>query len=78
MVGAVLGLSDVAQSRSLDAIRGSGMLGLCAHPTALRQQGGYPSRISDRVGQRARVWLRLDRIITQYQMRSAGCDMCST
>ena len=52
MVGAVIGLLGPAQARSLDAIRSSGVLGLCAHPNSLpfASKAGRPSRISGRIG----------------------------
>jgi polar amino acid transport system substrate-binding protein len=78
---ALLGLADVAQARSLDAIRESGVLGLCAHPNSLpfASKAGDPPGFQIELGQAlARelgVSLRPDWIITQYQMRSAGCDI---
>jgi polar amino acid transport system substrate-binding protein len=81
MIGAVIGLTDAAQARSLDAIRASGVLGLCAHPNSLpfASKAGNPPGFQIELGQAlARelgVSLRPDWIITQYQMRSAGCDI---
>ncbi|OKO76123.1 ABC transporter substrate-binding protein [Bradyrhizobium sp. NAS80.1] len=81
VVGALLGLSSVAQGRSLDAIRDSGAIGLCAHPNSLpfANKAGDPPGFQIELGQAlARelgVSLRPDWIITQYQMRSAGCDI---
>ena len=81
MVGAAIGLADAAQARSLDAIRASGVLGLCAHPNSLpfASKAGNPPGFQVELGQAlARelgVSLRPDWIITQYQMRSAGCDI---
>lgn len=81
MVGAVIGLMDPAQARSLDTIRSSGAIGLCAHPNSLpfASKAGDPPGFQVELGQAlARelgVALRLDWIITQYQMRSAGCDI---
>src|SRR5215470_6535899 len=80
MVGAAIALAPPAQARSLDAIRSSGSLGLCAHPNSLpfASKAGNPPGFQVELGQAlARelgVALRLDWIITQYQMRSAGCD----
>src|SRR5690349_25006895 len=81
VVGSVFGLADAAQARSLDAIRASGVLGLCAHPNSLpfASKAGDPPGFQVELGQAlARelgVSLRLDWIITQYQMRSAACDI---
>lgn len=81
VVGAVIGLLGSAQARSLDAIRSVGALGLCAHPNSLpfASKAGDPPGFQVELGQAlARelgVSLRLDWIITQYQMRSAGCDI---
>lgn len=81
MVGAVIGLSGPAQARSLDAIRSAGVLGLCAHPNSLpfASKAGDPPGFQVELGQalagQLGVSLRLDWIITQYQMRSAGCDI---
>src|ERR1700745_3236013 len=77
----LLGLSGVAQARSLGAIRDSGVLGLCAHPNSLpfANKAGDPPGFQVELGQALAhelgVSLRLDWIITQYQMRSAGCDI---
>lgn len=81
IVGAVIGLSGTAQARSLDAIRSAGVLGLCAHPNSLpfASKAGDPPGFQVELGQalagQLGVSLRLDWIITQYQMRSAGCDI---
>ncbi|WP_426613546.1 substrate-binding periplasmic protein [Bradyrhizobium sp. McL0616] len=81
VVGVLLGLIGVAQARSLGAIRDSGVLGLCAHPNSLpfaNKAGDPPGFQIELGGAFARelgVSLRLDWIITQYQMRSAGCDI---
>lgn len=78
---ASVGLTGAAQARSLDAVRESGVLGLCAHPNSLpfASKAGDPPGFQVELGQAlARelgVSLRLDWIITQYQMRSAGCDI---
>src|SRR5215469_16209636 len=79
-IAAVIGAMAPAQARSLDAIRSAGALGLCAHPNSLpfASKSGDPPGFQVELGQAlARelgVSLRLDWIITQYQMRSAGCD----
>lgn len=81
IVGAVIELSGTAQARSLDAIRSAGVLGLCAHPNSLpfASKAGDPPGFQVELGQalagQLGVSLRLDWIITQYQMRSAGCDI---
>ena len=81
VVGALLGLIGVAQARSLGAIRDSGVLGLCAHPNSLpfaNKAGdppGFQIELGGALARELGVSLRLDWIITQYQMRSAGCDI---
>ena len=78
---AVIGLLGPAQARSLDTIRSVGALGLCVHPNSLpfASKAGDPPGFQVELGQAlARelgVSLRLDWIITQYQMRSADCDI---
>jgi polar amino acid transport system substrate-binding protein len=78
---AAIGLASPAQARSLDAIRESGMLGLCAHPNSLpfASKAGDPPGFQVELGQalahELAVSLRLDWIITQYQIRSANCDI---
>lgn len=74
-------LMGPAQARSLDAIRSTGVIGLCAHPDSLpfASKAGDPPGFQVELGQAlARelgVSLKLDWIITRYQMRSAGCDI---
>jgi len=81
VVGALIGLADVAQARSLDAIRESGVLGLCAHPNSLPfaskagDPPGFQIELGNALARELGVSLRPDWIITQYQMRSAGCDI---
>jgi polar amino acid transport system substrate-binding protein len=81
LAAAAIGLASQAEARSLDAIRESGVLGLCAHPNSLpfASKAGDPPGFQVELGQAlARelgVSLRLDWIITQYQLRSAGCDI---
>ncbi len=78
---AVIGLLGPAQARSLDTIRSVGALGLCAHPNSLpfASKAGDPPGFQVELGQvlarELGVSLRLDWIITQYQMRSADCDI---
>ena len=81
MVGVVIGLMGPAQARSLDTIVSVGALGLCAHPNSLpfASKAGDPPGFQIELGQALAhelgVSLRLDWIITVYQMRSAGCDI---
>ena len=81
MIGALLGLPDMALARSLDAIRESGVLGLCAHPNSLPfaskagDPPGFQIELGKALARELGVSLRPDWIITQYQMRSAGCDI---
>ena len=81
IVGAAIGLSGPAQARTLDAIRSSGSLGLCAHPNSLpfasktADPPGFQVEFGHALARELGVSLRLDWIITQYQMRSAGCDI---
>ena len=81
IVAAAIVLSGPAQARTLEAIRSSGVIGLCAHPNSLpfAQKAGDPPGFQVEFGRvlarELGVSLRLDWIITQYQMRSAGCDI---
>src|SRR5947207_15929159 len=81
LIVAVTGLLGPAQARSLEAIRSAGVLGLCAHPNSLpfANKAGDPPGFQVELGQAlARelgVSLKLDWIITQYQIRSADCDI---
>lgn len=81
IVAAAIGLPGHAQARTLDAIRESGVIGLCAHPNSLpfaRKTGeppGFQVELGQVMARELGVALRLDWIITQYQMRSAGCDI---
>ena len=81
VVGALLGLTQFAEARSLVAIRDSGVLGLCAHPNSLpfaNKAGdppGFQIELGNAFARELGVSLRPDWIITQYQMRSAGCDI---
>src|SRR3954471_13692236 len=81
VVGAVIALLNPAQGRTLDAIRASGMLGLCAHPNSLpfaskaADPPGFQVELGQALAGQLGVSLRLDWIITQYQMRGAGCDI---
>jgi polar amino acid transport system substrate-binding protein len=81
VMGAAIAVISQAQARPLAAIREVGTMGLCAHPNSLpfASKAGDPPGFQVELGQAlARelgVSLRLDWIITQYQMRSAGCDI---
>jgi polar amino acid transport system substrate-binding protein len=81
MVGALISLSGPAQARSLDTIRSVGAIGMCAHPNSLpfASKAGDPPGVQVELGQAlARelgVSLKLDWIITVYQIRSADCDI---
>ena len=81
MFGAIIGLMGPAQARSLDTIRSAGVLGLCAHPNSLPfasktgDPAGFQLELGEALARELGVSLRLDWIITQYQMRSAGCDI---
>jgi polar amino acid transport system substrate-binding protein len=81
VVGALIGLIDPAQARSLDTIRSVGAIGMCAHPNSLpfASKAGDPPGFQVELGQAlARelgVSLKLDWIITVYQIRSADCDI---
>src|SRR6478736_6383536 len=81
VVAAISVLSGAAQARTLEAIRSSNVIGLCAHPNSLpfaRKTGdppGFQVELGQLLARELGVSLRLDWIITQYQMRSAGCDI---
>ena len=81
IVGVVVGLTGPVEARSLDTIRSLGAIGLCAHPNSLpfASKAGDPPGFQVELGQAlARelgVSLKLDWIITQYQIRSADCDI---
>ena len=81
IAGAAIGLMGPAQARSLDAIRSAGQLGLCAHPNSLpfaskaSDPPGFQVELGQALARELGVSLRLDWVITQYQMRSAGCDI---
>ncbi|MBR1276924.1 ABC transporter substrate-binding protein [Bradyrhizobium sp. AUGA SZCCT0283] len=81
LIVAVIGLMGPAQARSLDMIRSSGALGLCAHPNSLPfaskvgDPPGFQVELGRALARELGVSLKLDWIITRYQMRSAGCDI---
>ena len=78
---AVIGLVGSAQARTLDTIRSLGVVGLCAHPNSLpfaSKEGsppGFQVELGKALASELGVSLKLDWIITQYQMRSAECDI---
>jgi polar amino acid transport system substrate-binding protein len=81
MLAAPIGLVGPAEARSLDAIRSLGAIGLCAHPNSLpfasktADPPGFQVELGQAVARELGVALKLDWIITQYQMRSADCDI---
>ena len=81
MVTIVVGLIEPAQGRSLDAIRSYGTIGLCAHPNSLpfasktADPPGFQVELGQALARELGVSLKLDWIITQYQIRSADCDI---
>jgi polar amino acid transport system substrate-binding protein len=81
LVVAIAGLIGPAQGRPLNSIRDFGSIGLCAHPNSLpfaSKEGnppGFQVELGQALARELGVALRLDWIITQYQMRSAGCDI---
>ncbi len=78
---AALGLAGPAEARSLDAIRSLGAIGLCAHPNSLpfaskaEDPPGFQVEMGRALAHELGVSLKLDWIITQFQMRSAECDI---
>lgn len=81
MVAAGIGLTSPAGARSLDTIRALGTLGLCAHPNSLpfaskaNDPPGFQVELGQALAREIGVGLKLDWIITQYQIRSADCDI---
>jgi len=81
IVAASLGLIDRAQARSLETIRSLGAIGLCAHPNSLpfasktADPPGFQVELGQALARELGVSLKLDWIITQYQIRNAGCDI---
>src|ERR1700730_9420176 len=76
-----IGLTGSAAARSLDTIRSVGTLGMCAHPNSLpcASKAGDPPGFQVEMGralaQELGVSLKLDWIITVFQIRSADCDI---
>src|SRR5215813_2439547 len=81
IVGVVIGLTGQVQARTLDTIRSLGVVGLCAHPNSLpfasktADPPGFQVELGQAMARELGVSLKLDWIITQYQMRSADCDI---
>src|SRR5438874_8990752 len=81
LAAAIISLNGPVKARSLNTIREFGSVGLCAHPNSLpfASKSGDPPGFQVELGQAlARelgVSLKLDWIITQYQIRSADCDI---
>ncbi|GLH77680.1 ABC transporter substrate-binding protein [Bradyrhizobium sp. SSBR45G] len=81
LLAAMAVLIGPAEARSLDAIRSLGQIGLCAHPNSLpfASKAGDPPGFQVEMGQAVArelgVALRLDWIITMFQLRAAGCDI---
>jgi polar amino acid transport system substrate-binding protein len=81
IVAAVCGLIGHAEARSLDTIRSYGTIGLCAHPNSLpfaskaADPPGFQVELGQALARELGLSLKLDWIITQYQIRSADCDI---
>jgi polar amino acid transport system substrate-binding protein len=81
IIGALIGLTNPAQARSLDNIRSAGAIGLCAHPNSLPfaskagDPPGFQIELAQALARELGVSLTLDWIITVYQIRSADCDV---
>ena len=80
-VAAVIGLTVPAQARSLDTVRSYGTIGLCAHPNSLpfaskaADPPGFQVELGQALARDLGLSLKLDWIITQFQIRSADCDI---
>jgi polar amino acid transport system substrate-binding protein len=80
-VAAVIGLTVPAQARSLDTVRSYGTIGLCAHPNSLpfaskaADPPGFQVELGQALARELGLSLKLDWIITQFQIRSADCDI---
>jgi polar amino acid transport system substrate-binding protein len=81
LVGVVAGLTGPAPARTLDTIRSIGTLGLCAHPNSLPfasktgDPPGFQVELGQALARELGVSLKLDWIITMFQIRSADCDI---
>ncbi len=80
IVGALIGLLGPAQARTLDddpLVRRARVLRASQLASFARKAGdppGFQVELGQALARELGVTLRLDWIITQYQMRSAGCD----
>jgi polar amino acid transport system substrate-binding protein len=80
-VMATIGLAGPVAARSLDTIRSIGSIGLCAHPNSLpfasktADPPGFQIELGRALAQQLGVGLKMDWIITMFQMRSADCDI---
>ncbi len=78
---ATIGLTGLAAGRSLDAIRSVGSIGLCAHPNSLPfasktgEPPGFQIELGRALAQQLGISLKLDWIITMFQLRRADCDI---
>ncbi|MFI5015652.1 MAG: substrate-binding periplasmic protein [Hyphomicrobiales bacterium] len=78
---AAVGLTGSVEARSLDTIRSVGTLGLCAHPNSLPfaskagDPPGFQVEMGNALAHELGVSLKLDWIITGFQIRSADCDI---
>src|ERR1700759_407404 len=74
-------LAVAAHARTLAQIKESGAIGLCAHPNSLpfaskaADPPGFQVELGQALAHELGVGLKLNWIITQYQMRSADCDI---
>jgi polar amino acid transport system substrate-binding protein len=81
LVGMVAGLTGPAQARPLETIQSVGALGLCAHPNSLPfasktgDPPGFQVELGQALARELGVALKLDWIITMFQIRSADCDI---
>src|SRR5262245_20514806 len=81
IVAVSVSMSDRAQARSLETIRSFGTIGLCAHPNSLpfasktANPPGFQVELGQALARELGVSLKLDWVITQYQIRSADCDI---
>ena len=81
VTGGAIALMGQAETRPLSAIRELGTIGLCAHPNSLpfasktEDPPGFQVEMGRALAHELGVSLKLDWIITQFQMRSADCDI---
>lgn len=80
LLGLVSFLS-AAEARSLDIIRQSGVIGVCAHPNALPFSSnngdlpGFQIELARAIAQKLGVSLEPDWVVTAFQIRAAQCDI---